>query len=90
MGHRFSTLWPPTVMMAELLLVLAVGCAIVAVTVMVQIDGTLSGDGRGVVSAASVWARPGSRAQRRYELKASPVLYLLSSVFALLVMAALV
>lgn len=80
-------------MMAILLAIAAVGCVMVAVSLMVQLDGAVSGDGRLVSSARSsarsVLKAPGSRAWRRDERKANPTLYLLVSVLALLVLAAI-
>lgn len=72
------------------LIALAVGSVAVGVSLIVRLDGALASGGRFATPPASVPISDGLRAHRRHERKVSPVLYILSSVLALLVIAALV
>lgn len=76
--------------MAVLLTIFAVGFVAVGISTIVRLDGALAVRGRFAPLAASRSSALGARARRRYERKASPVLFLLSSVLGLLVVAALV
>jgi hypothetical protein len=57
---------------------------------IVQLDGAFAHGGRFATSAVSGPKAYGSRARRRHERKASPVLFLLAAVLTLLVIATLV
>jgi hypothetical protein len=76
--------------MAVFLAVFAVGFVSVGISMIVRLDGASAAGGRIVTSAVSGPTAYGSRARRREERKASPVLFLLASVLALLVIATLV
>ena len=76
--------------MAVLLVSVAVVVVTVGVALIVQLDGTLARGDRLAMSTVLGSAAPGSRAQRRHDRSLSPVLYLLSSVLVLLVVATLV
>jgi hypothetical protein len=76
--------------LAVFMVVLAVGCVAVGVSLIVQLDGRLASDGRFVTAPISRPKLPGLRARHRAERKTSPVLFLLGSVLALLVIATLV
>jgi hypothetical protein len=78
------------VSLAVLMVALAIVGVGVGVSLIVQLDGRLVRGSRFVTAPTSGLKLPGLRAQHRAEHKASPVLFLLVSVLALLVIATLV
>jgi hypothetical protein len=70
--------------------VLAIVFVTVGVSLIVRLDGALATSGRFATWPVSGSKAHGSRARRRHERKASPVLFLLASVLTLLVVATLV
>jgi hypothetical protein len=83
-GHSFV---PSDARGLLLLAVLAVGFVTEGVPLIVQLDGALDCRRRFATPAVSGSRAHGSRARRRDEAKASPVLFVLSCVLALLVIA---
>jgi hypothetical protein len=79
----------PAVTLAVFMTVLAVGFVTEGVSLIVQLDGALNRRRRFGTAAVSGSKARGSRARRRDEAKASPVLFVLSCVLALLVIATL-
>jgi len=76
--------------MAVFLAVFAVGFVTMGISTIVRLDRGLAPRARFATSAVTGPLAYGSRARRRNERKASPVLFLLASVLTLLVIATLV
>jgi hypothetical protein len=76
--------------MAIFLALFAVVLVTLGISMIVRLDGTLAVGGRFATSTVSGSKAYGARARRRAERKASPALFLLASVLALLVIATLV
>jgi hypothetical protein len=76
--------------MAVSLTVFAAVLVTVGISMIVRLDGALATGGRFATSTVAGSKAYGSRARRRAERKASPALFLLGSVFTLLVIATLV
>jgi hypothetical protein len=76
-------------MFPELLAVVAVACVTVAVAMMVQLDRVTGRRARPAIALASRPRLHGFRAQRAGSRDASPALFILGAVFALLALAGL-
>jgi hypothetical protein len=79
----------PAVTLAAFMTVLAIGFVAEGVSLIVQLDGVLDRRGCFATTAVSGSKARGSRARRRDEAEASPALFILSCVLALLVIATL-